>query len=256
MGDKILIEPRIFHVALDYRNIELYNKLLEDVDETRMKNNEKLKIIRRFHYRYGASDKYTLELYSKSIDTLKPNLNRTVYRETLLTNLVKHMDNLSDMRLVSFFNYLIARPDVDISKPNYDGFPILQNLFTDLWSHDKLATKLPIIRKLLDNGATWNCEQRNTKLNALQHMVKYGTFTSNYDEHITYLITNTDIDVDHKDKDGKTVLELAEERVVQEKKAYEKAVSGPTHWYTPTEANIKKAEEVLELIKARVIGGL
>lgn len=255
MGDKILIQPRILHVALDYGNIELYNKLLEDIDETRMVNNEKLKIIRRFHYRYN-SDKYTLELYSKTIDALKPNLNRTVYRETVLTNLVKHMDDASDMKLVAFFNYLIARPDVDITKPNYDGFPILQNLFTDLWSHDKLATKLPIIRKLLDKGANWNCVQRSTKLNALQYMVKHGTFTKNYDEHIKYLITNTDIDMDHKDKDGKTVLELAEERVVQEKKAYEKAISGPTHWYTPTEDNIKKAEEVLEFIKARVIGGL
>lgn len=255
MGDKILIQPRVFHVALDYGNIDLYNKLLEDIDETKMKNNEKLKIIRRFHYRYGASDKYTLELYSKTIDILKLNLNRTVYRETVLTNLVKHMDT-DDMRLVPFFNYLISRPDVDITKPNYDGFPILQNLFTDLWSHDKLATKLPIIRKLLEKGANWNCEQKNSKLNAIQHMVKYGTYTKNYDEHINYLITNTDIDMDHKDKDGKTVLELAEERVACEKAAYEKAISGPTHWYTPTEENIKKAEEVLELIKARTIGGL
>lgn len=254
MGNKILIQPRVFHVAMDYSNMELFDRLIEEVDETRMPNNEKLCILRRFHYRYGNQEKLTVERYSHAIDRLKPNLNRTIYCQTLLTNLV----NQSESEKVSkFIEYLLSRPDVKVNQADRNtGFPALQSMFCNLWNNDTVNVKR--VKRLLDAGAKWNIVKKKNKRNVLQEMVMEASYSNSFDLHLQYLLFNTDIDMDHKDKDGKTVLDLSVERIQAEKDLYEKRKNDKSSFYhyEPTEDDINKAMQVHELIASRIIGGI
>lgn len=253
--NKILIQPRVFHVAMDYSNMELFDKLIDEVDETRMPNNEKLGILRRFHYRYGDQKKLTVGRYSHAIDCLKPNLNRTIYCQTLLTNLVNQGESEKTNK---FIDYLLSRPDVKVNQADREtGFPALQSMFCNLWDHDTVNTKR--VKRLLDAGAKWNIVKKKNGRNVLQEMVREAGYCKSFDLHLQYLLFNTDIDMDHKDKDGKTVLDLSVERIQAEKDRYEersKSNKGSFFYYEPTEDDIKKSEQVHELLKSRVIGGI
>lgn len=252
--NKILIQPRIFHVAMDYSNMELFDKLINEVDETRMANNEKLAILRRFHYRYGSQEKLTVERYSHAIDCLKPNLNRTIYCQTLLTNLVNQNES---ERVDKLIEYLLSRSDIKINQADrYSGFPALQSLFCNLWNHDTVSSKR--IKRLLDAGAKWNIVKKKNGRNVLQEMVRESSYSNSFDLHLQYLLFNTDINMDHKDKDGKTVLDLSLERIQSEKDRYEKNKNNQNSYYSyePTEDDIKKSEQVHELLKSRIEGGI
>lgn len=253
MGNKILIQPRVFHVALDYGNMELFDKLIDEVDETKMPNNEKLCILRRFHYRYSSQEKLTIERYSHTIDCLKPNLNRTIYCQTLLTHLV---DQDESEKVNKFIDYLLSRSDVKINQADRNtGFPALQSMFCNLWNNDTVNVKR--VKKLLDAGAKWNIVKKKNGRNVLQEIVRESSYSDSFDLHLQYLLFSTDIDVNHKDKNGQTVLDLSLERIQYEKDRYEKSKNNQNYYrYEPTEEDIKKAEQVHELLKSRIIGGI
>lgn len=251
--NKILIQPRMFHIALDYGNIELLDVLLDRVDETQMANNEKLKIIRRFHYRY-SNPKLTLEKYIATINRLDADINKTCYSQTLLTHLVNYDDN---EKADAFIDYLLSRPDIKVNKPDrYTGFPALQSLFCNLWNNDTVRVKW--VKKLLKAGAKWNIVKKKNKRNILQEMVMESSYSNSFDQHLQYLLFNTDIDMDHKDKDGKTVLDLSVERIQAEKDLYEKRKNnkGSFFHHEPTEDDINRAMQVHELLKSRIVGGI
>lgn len=245
--NKILIQPRIIHVAMDYGNIQLYDKLIDEIDETKMSNKDKLTIIRRFHYRY-SNPAWNLERYIKTINRLNADINKTCYSQTLLTHLVNYDDNEKNN---AFIDYLLGRPDIKVNKPDrYTGFPALQSMFCNLWNNDTVKVKW--VNKLIKAGAKWNiCRKKNNR-NILQAMVREASYSESFEAHLNYLLYSTDIDMSHQDKDGKTVLDLAEERIVEEQKRYDDAIARKNHYYyEPTEVDIKKAQKYKELIKMR-----
>lgn len=252
--NKILIQPRVFHVAMDYGNMELFDKLLNEVDETQMANKDKLAIIRRFHYRY-SHPKLTLKRYIATINRLNADINKTCYSQTLLTHLVNYDYDVNEKN-ESFVDYLLSRPDINVNKPDrYTGFPVLQSMFCNLWGDDKVKVKW--IKKLLKAGAKWNiCHKKNGR-NVLQAMVREESYSKSFEAHLNYLLYSTDIDMSHKDKNGKTVLDLAEERIVEEQKSYDDMVKNSNRYYsTPTKDNIDMAFKVANLIKIRTEGGI
>ena len=117
--------------------------------------------------------------------------------------------------------------------------------------------KVRWIKKLVKAGAKWNiCRKKNGR-NILQSMVREASYCSSFEAHLNYLLYSTDINMSHQDIDRKTVLDLAEERIVEEQKRYDDAIARKDHYYyEPTEDDIKKAKKVKELVKMRIEGGI
>ena len=103
-----------------------------------------------------------------------------------------------------------------------------------------------------------NCPSKKNGRNVLQEMVRESSYCNSFDLHLQYLLFNTDISMDHKDKDGKTVLDLSLERIQAEKNRYEKSKNNSQSYYRyePTEKDINKSMQVHELLKSRIIGGI
>lgn len=262
MNNKIFIQPKLFHTCFDINNMQVLENLLDTVDETRMSNKDKLSIIMRFHYRWrGLMQDYTVERYAKAINTLKPDINKTYNSRTLLTHLVNYCCNYKDSNMphyLKLIKYLLSRNDVDVNKPDRKcGFPALQGMFVDRYNAHHIDLKL--VNLLISNGAKWNILNKN-KQNILHWMLKNGVYE---EDSLKYLLFNTDLNVDQKDINGDTPLNMAEQRIIDEEKLYqdqmEKYKNPPNSWYIrsePTRVCVEDAIKARDMVKIRMIGGI
>lgn len=158
------------------------------------------------------------------------------------------------------FDYLLSRPDVDVRKrERRTGLPVYQAV---LFNIGRLGDKLDrtLIEKMVKKGGNINDTDKNGK-NILQSILEHGSYWSDAinEDLVKYLLFNTLLDLSHKDKDGKTVLDFAEERIKREKEFYDKAVESyqRSSWYgTPSNDKVEQAIRIRDLIKARIIGGI
>ena len=258
---KIKIEPKFFHLAFDYANYALFNELLAKVDETKYKNNEKLSILYRFyHAMNNYPDKFDMlfDSYKTTIDRLHINLNGSYWNNNAVTKCLQFMDGYyATMHGLSgnfkqVFNYLLSRSDVDINKKcRKYGFPALQ---TYIIGQEEKQLNMGIVNALLNKGAKINaCDSKGN--NVLHYVIKSCFIKENV---FNWLLFSSGINIEKKNKEGKTPLDVAEEEIVEETKAYDKAVKDPSpYWlYKPTKERIELATKTRDLIKARILGGI
>ena len=256
---KIKIEPRFFHLAFDYANYDLLNELLDKVDETKYKNNEKLGILYNFYhaiYRFPDKFKMLFDSYKTTIDRLHINLNGSYWNNNAVTKCIQFMDGyyakvhgLSG-NFKQILNYLLSRSDVDVNKKcRRYGFPVLQ---TYIIGQEEKRLNMGIVNALLNKGAKINaCDIKGN--NVLHYVVK----ACDLEEDIfNWLLFSSGINVEKKNKAGKTPLDVAEERIVKETEYYNKAINNSSSYYTPTKDNIEAATKRRDLIKARILGGI
>lgn len=257
---KIKIEPKFFHLAFDYSNYVLFNELLAKVDETKYKNNEKLSILYRFYNAMNMyPDKFDMlfDNYKTTIDRLHINLNGSYWNDNAVTRCLQFTDGyyarvhgLSG-NFKQVLNYLLSRSDVDINKKcRRYGFPVLQ---TYIVSQEEKQLNMGIVNALLNKGAKINaCDSKGN--NILHYVIKACDIK---EDIFNWLLFSSGINVEKKNKEGKTPLDLAEERIVKETEYYNKAINNSNHYYyTPTKASIEAATKRRDLIKSRVTGGI
>ena len=254
---KIEIEPRFFHMAVDYGNFNLFDKLLDEIDPTKWKNQKKLEILYRFHYpnsRY-AND-FTMDRYKKVIEVFNIDVNGSCYGYTPLTHVISYYDVYSfASNSNKFLEYLLNRDDIKINKPDREkGFPLLQCYLLNL--SDSSDVDKSFVEKLLNKGASINwCNKKGRNL--LHKLCDFTEYCSHRNiDLIKYLVFNTGIDVEKKDKEGKTPLDLANASIIHEEESYQKAMIEKHHWYTPNREQIEKATAVRDIIQSRVQGGI
>ena len=254
--NKIKIEPKIFQTCIQVKNFSLFDELLDRVDVSDWKNQKKLQLLFEFHYQHAVPEQYcTIERYKKVIDVFKINLNGSCWGYTPVTHLVGMSASTSKMIL----NYLLSRPDVDVRKrERRTGLPVYLAILFDMGRCDKIDRSL--IKKLEKKGGNINDTDKNGK-NILQSILEYGSYWSDSinEDLVKYLLFNTLLDLSHKDKTGKTVLDFAEERIKREKEYYDKAVDSyqKNSWYgAPSNDKVEQSVRIRDLIKARMIGGI
>ncbi len=255
--DKIKIEPKIFQTCIQVKNFALFDELLDRVDMSDWKNQKKLQLLFEFHYKHAVPEQYcTIERYKKVIDVFKINLNGSCWGYTPLTHIVGRGTSASEMIL----DYLLSRPDVDVRKrERRTGLPVYQAVLFDMSKLEKIDKTL--IAKLIKKGGDINDTDKNGK-NILQSILEHGSYywsDSINEDLIKYLLFDTLLDLSHKDKAGKTVMDFAEERIKREKEYYDKAVDSykKNSWYSaPTNEKVEQAIRIRDLIKARIIGGI
>lgn len=247
----IYIQPRVIHIALDYHNMKLFDLLIRNIDETSISNSDKLGIVMRFHYPHADHTKLTLERYVGVIERLKVDINKTHRTQTLLTDLVLRPSiEIRD----KFIDYLLSRRDLKINQPDrYFGFPALQHMFRILWRTTELRVEL--VKKLLKAGADFNYKNKQTGRNIAQEMIVKYSYDEVFKTHFKYLLFQTNIDINNKDKEGKTALDLIETRISR----YEQLARDTTHTEIEREYNErlrKEAVEIKKLILMRIGGGV
>ena len=255
--DKIKIEPKIFQTCIQVKNFSLFDELLDRVDISDWKNQKKLQLLFEFHFQHAVPEQYcTIERYKKVIDVFKINLNGSCYGYTPVTHVIGIGTTSSKMIL----DYLLSRPDVDVRKrERRTGLPVYQAVLFDIGRRgDKINRTL--IGELVKKGGNINDTDKNGK-NILQSILEYGSYWSDSinEDLIKYLLFNTVLDLDHKDKAGKTALDFAEERIKRERERYDKAcIEYQKHsWYSaPSKEKIEQSVRIRDLIKARIIGGI
>lgn len=250
----INIQKKFFHLCFDNRNFKLLEHLFEVVDEKCLKNSEKIGIIIRFHY-YSEEISDIIQVYDKAINLLKPNLNGTNNGQTLLTNLCCRSTR-GCVTEKQFVEYLLNRKDVDINKPDrYKNFPALQYLF--IFNND---LNMDLVNLLVSHGADYNiCNKFGQTI--LHMMVKEGRVynESAVLENTKYLLFKTNLNVGKKDNDGKTALDIIEDKIKKNKEDLANARTHQHHYYNPIpdlEKSIVVAEQLRDIIKARVIEGV
>ena len=257
----IQIEPRFFHIAIDYGNFILFDKLLDEIDPSNLKNQKKMEILFRFHYPNSKYVSYfTIERYKKIIDTLKIDLNSTCYGYTPLTHLVNYYEGYTygcrdSKHGKELIDYLLSRSDININKPDRErGFPVLQCYLMDVSSNSEFDKAF--IERLKSLGANLNwCDKRGQNL--LHRICNFDHYYSNRNTRLLkYLIFSTDIDFEKKDKDGNTPLDLAEKSIIDEEEAYQKAMREKSQYYTPTRDSVEKAIAIRDILKGRIKGGI
>lgn len=260
--DKITIEKKFFHLAIDYENIVLFNELLSKVDEEEYKNSDKLGILYRFMSPYRNIN---LEMFKKVIERLKVNLNGTCYSQTPLTRLVHYLtcdsfysNNCNDVKVKAdlkvIFNYLISRDDVNINKPDrYSGFPPLQTYIMDLRDAKKIDKS--VISELINKGANMNFRTKKEGNNLLHHLLRNKTYGDDF-SILNYVIFSTDIHLQQKNKLGETPLDIAEAMIIKETEDYETSMKQNNRYWTPTKHYIETATKARDLLKSRLEGGL
>lgn len=253
---KIKIEPKIFQTCIQVKNFSLFDELLDRVDISDWKNQKKLQLLFEFHYSHAVPEQYcTIERYKKVIDVFKINLNGSCQGCTPLTHVIR----LGTTENETILDYLLSRPDVDVRKrERKTGLPVYQAVLYDMSRREKMDKTL--IAKLIKKGGDINDTDKDGK-NILQSILEYGSYWSDSinENLIKYLLFNTVLDLDHKDKAGKTVMDFAEERIKREKEFYNKAVDSyqKNSWYSaPSNEKVEQAIRIRDLIKARIIGGI
>lgn len=256
---KINIEPRFFHIAIDYGNFTLFDKLLDEVDPSNWKNHKKMEILFRFHYPNSRYVSYfTTERYKKIIDTLKIDLNSTCYGYTPLTHLISWYDSWRTKETEHgkrLMDYLLSRNDIKINKPDRDhGFPLLQCYLMSVNSEDEFNKEF--IERLKSLGANLNwCDKRGQNL--LHRICSFDRYYGNRNTRLLkYLIFSTDIDFEKKDKKGNTPLDLAEKSIIDEEEAYQKAMKEQSQYYIPSRESVVRAIEIRDILKGRIKGGI
>lgn len=248
----IYIQSSIIHKALDYNNIELFDLLISKIDETLISNRDKLGILIRFHHLYRDGSKLTLERYAWVIERLKVDINKTYCTRTLLTDLILCSNT---ERSEEFIDYLLSRKDLEINKPDmHFGFPALQHMFRVLWSSAD-DVRVDLIKKLLKAGADFNYKHKSTGRNIAQEMVARYGFDEVFKKYFKYLLFQTNIDINNKDREGKTVLDMIEKRIND----YASCANDTTNSNTERESYErlrKEAVEIKKLILMRIGGGV
>lgn len=255
--NKIKIEPKIFQTCIQVKNFSLFDELLDRVDISDWKNQKKLQLLFEFHYQHAVPEQYcTIERYKKVIDVFKINLNGSCWGYTPVTH-ISSMDNATSKMIL---DYLLSRPDVDVRKrERRTGLPVYQAVLYDISRQGEKLDRT-LIEKLTKKGGNINDTDKEGK-NILQSILEYGSYWSDSisENLIKYLLFNTVLDLDHKDKAGKTVMDFAEERIKREKEFYDKAVDSykKNSWYSaPSNDKVEQAIRIRDLIKARIMGGI
>ena len=256
MTDKMDIQPKFFHLAIDYGNFTLFDKLLEQVDASMWKNQKKLEILYRFHYPNSVYIKdFTLDRYKQVIDTFDIDVNGSCYGYTPMTHIISYYNSYYDRNnrhSNTILNYLLSRPDIKINKPDREkGFPLLQCYLMSTDNIDK-----NFVEKLVNKGADINWSNKK-KQNILHKLCDFSWYCSRRSiDLVKYLLFNSVIDAEQKDKEGRTPLDLANASIVKEEEAYQKAMADTHRWYTPNRNQIEEATAIRDLVQSRVQGGI
>lgn len=201
------IEHLIVDKAIDKRNKDVVNLLLDNIDENCLQNGQKRSLLRRIRYTFDD-----LDMYKKVLNILNPNLDNYSCKKTELINVAQ---SVSTKHKKDILKLLIER-GVKINKVDNYSFrlPALQHY---LATADKIDDE--IIKLFLDHGADINAVNKNGD-NYLMCIVSpnyyyYGYYYDYYKvipDNTKYLINKYGLNIKVRNKKGQSLMEIIEEK--------------------------------------------
>ena len=199
------IEHLIIDKAIDKRNKDVINLLLDNIDENCLQNGQKRSLLRRIRYTFDD-----LDMYKKVPNVLNPNLDNYSCKETELINVAQSVSTKHKKEILK----LLIERGVKINKVDNYSFrlPALQHYLT---TTDKIDDE--IIKLFLDHGADINAVNKNGD-NYLMCIISphyYGYYCYYYKvipDNTKYLINKYGLNIKVRNKKGQSLMEIIEEK--------------------------------------------
>jgi ankyrin repeat protein len=199
------IEHLIVDKAIDKRNKDVINLLLDNIDENCLQNGQKRSLLRRIRSVFDD-----LDMYKKVLNVLNPNLDNYSCKETELINVAQSVSTKHKKEILK----LLIEKGVKINKVDNYSFrlPALQHYLT---TANKIDDE--IIKLFLDHGADINAVNKNGD-NYLMCIISpdyYGYYYYDYEaiqNNANYLINKYGLNIKVRNKKGQSLIEIIEEK--------------------------------------------